>query len=155
MPEPGTPTAVALDAIEHFVEARLLCQALQFRREILLERLAAPLSLPLKRSVDIGWEITNEHVCHACIMKSYWVPGQAVSRDEGEQTTMELARVRIATTQQLSSRLAPAAASTVVRSTPPSSAPPTVVRSTRTAEPCASIRRGERLAGLRLGWLVP
>jgi hypothetical protein len=51
--------------------------------------------------VDIRWEITNEHVCHACIMLSYRVPGQAASRDEGEQTSMELAQVRIATTQQL------------------------------------------------------
>ena len=75
MPEPDTPTAVSLDAIEHVVEARLLCQALQLGREVLLKRLAAPLSLPLKRSVDIGWEITNEHVCHACIMLSYRVPG--------------------------------------------------------------------------------
>ena len=94
MPEPDTPTVVLLDAIEHFVKTRLLCQALQLGREIMLERLAAPLSPPLKRSVDIGWEITNEHVCHACIMISYWVPGQAVSRDKGEQTTMELAQVR-------------------------------------------------------------
>nr|MDA8207919.1 hypothetical protein [Actinomycetota bacterium] len=90
-----------LDPIEHFVETRLLCQALQLGREVLLKRLAAPLSPPLKRSVDIGWEITNEHVCHACIVISHWVAGQAVSWDEGEQTTTELARVRIATTQQL------------------------------------------------------
>jgi len=101
LPEPDTPTAVSLDAIEHFVETRLLCQALQFGSQILLKRLAAPLSPPLKRSVDIGWEITNEHVCHAFIMISYWVRGQAVSRDEDEQTTTELARVRITTTQQL------------------------------------------------------
>jgi hypothetical protein len=100
--EPDTPTAVSLDAIEHLVETRLLGQALQLGGEILLERLAAPLSPPLKRSVDIGWEITNENVCHAYIMISYWVRGQAVSRDEDEQTTTELARVRIATTQQLS-----------------------------------------------------
>ena len=93
MPEPDTPTAVSLDAIEHFVETRLLCQALQLGSEILLERLAALLSPPLKRSVDIGWEITNEHVCHAYMMISHRVPGQAVSRDEGEQTTMELAQV--------------------------------------------------------------
>ena len=103
MPKPDTPTAVSLDPIEHFVETRLLCQALQLGREVLLKRLAALLSPPLKRSVDIRWEITNEHVCHACIMLSYRVPGQAASRDEGEQTTMELAQVRIATTQQLSS----------------------------------------------------
>ncbi len=59
MPKPYTPTAVSLDAIEHFVKTRLLCQALQLGREILLKRLAALLSPPLKRSVDIGWEITN------------------------------------------------------------------------------------------------
>ena len=99
MPEPDTPTAVSRDAIEHFVETRLLCQALQLGSEILLKRLAASLSPPLKRSVNIGWEITNEHVCHACIMISYRVPGQAVSRDEGEQTAMELTRVRIASGQ--------------------------------------------------------
>ena len=80
MPEPDTPTAVPLDPIEHFVETWLLCQALQLDREVLLKRLAALLSPPLKRSVDIGWEITNEHVCHACIMLSYRVPGQAASR---------------------------------------------------------------------------
>lgn len=93
MPEPDTPTAVSLDAIEHLVETRLLCQALQLGGEILLERLAAPLCPPLQRSVDIGWEITNEHVCHAIILISYWVPGQAVARDEDEQTTTEFARV--------------------------------------------------------------
>jgi hypothetical protein len=58
LPEPDTPAAVSLDAIEHFVETRLLCQALQFGREILLERLAAPLSPPLKRSVDTYSPIT-------------------------------------------------------------------------------------------------
>ena len=79
MAEPDTPTAVSLDAIEHFVETRLLCQALQLGREILLKRPAAPLSPPLKRSADIGWEITNEQVCRACIMISHWVVGQAVS----------------------------------------------------------------------------
>ncbi len=101
MPEPDTPTAVSLDAIEHLVETRLLGQALQLGGEILLERLAAPLSPPLKRSVDIGWEVTNEHACHAYTMVSYRVPDEALSRDEDEQTTMEFARVRIATAQQL------------------------------------------------------
>jgi len=102
LPEPDTPTAVSLDAIEHFVETRLLCQALQLGHEILLKGLAALLSPPLKRSVDIGWETTNEHVCHACIMISHRVAGQAVSWDEGEQTAMEFAQVRVATTQQIS-----------------------------------------------------
>lgn len=87
MPEPDTPTAASLDAIEHFIETRLLCQALQLGREILLKRLAAPLSPPLKRSVDVGWEITNEDVCHACNMIAHWLAGQVVSRDESEQTT--------------------------------------------------------------------
>jgi hypothetical protein len=69
--EPDTPTAVSLDAIEHFVETRLLCQALQLGREVLLERLTAPLSPPLKCSVDVGREITNEDVYHAFIMISH------------------------------------------------------------------------------------
>jgi hypothetical protein len=76
--EPDTPTAASLDAIEHVVESRLLCQAFQLGKEILLERLAAPLGPPLKRSVDIGWEITNEDVDHACVVISFRVLGQAV-----------------------------------------------------------------------------
>jgi hypothetical protein len=52
--------------------------------------------------VDIGWEIANKHVCHAYIMISPWGPRRAVSRDKDRQTTMELARVCTATTQQLS-----------------------------------------------------
>jgi hypothetical protein len=76
LPEPDTPTAMPLDAIEHLLETRLLCQALQLGREVLLERLAAPLGPPLERSVDLGWKITNEHVCHAFNMKASRDPGQ-------------------------------------------------------------------------------
>ena len=59
---------------------------------------------PLAHTVDVSssphYPVFRTH--HAYIMISPWGPRRAVSRDKDRQTTMELARVCTATTQQLS-----------------------------------------------------
>jgi hypothetical protein len=70
-------TSAALDAIQHLIHTWALRQPAQLTREELLQRLAAPLSPPLKSGMNILRNITDQQVRHAYIMLSLALPGKA------------------------------------------------------------------------------
>ena len=63
-------TAVALDAIQYLINSRPLRQPAQLTRQVLLQRLAAPLSPALQSGVHVVGDITYQQVRHAYIMLS-------------------------------------------------------------------------------------
>lgn len=65
---PAAPAAAY--PVEHFINARPLCQPPQLAREELLQRLAAPLSPALQGSVNLLGNVSYEQVRHAYIMLS-------------------------------------------------------------------------------------
>jgi len=71
LPQAHPASSTALDAIQHLINARAFRQPAQLTREELLERLAAPLSPPLKSGVHILGNITDQQVRHAYIMLSF------------------------------------------------------------------------------------
>lgn len=70
MAQADRATPASVDSIEDFVEGRPLCESLQFRSQVLLQRLPTLFSSPLERGVDVFREISYQNVHHACIMLS-------------------------------------------------------------------------------------
>lgn len=70
-------TSAALDAIQHLIHTWALRQPAQLTGKELLQRLAAPLSPPLKSGMNILRNITDQQVRHAYIMLSLALPGKA------------------------------------------------------------------------------
>jgi hypothetical protein len=72
-------TSAALDAIQHLIHTWALRQPAQLTGKELLQRLAAPLSPPLKSGMNILRNITDQQVRHAYIMLSLALPGKAAA----------------------------------------------------------------------------
>jgi hypothetical protein len=70
LPQAHPATAVALDAIQYLINSRPLRQPAQLTRQVLLQRLAAPLSPALQSGVYVVGDITYQQVRHAYIMLS-------------------------------------------------------------------------------------
>ena len=56
------------DPLEDLGGGRRLRNAREFGREKLLKRLTCGFGAALEARVDVGWEVSNQHVRHACIM---------------------------------------------------------------------------------------
>ena len=65
LPQAHPATAVALDAIQYLINSRPLRQPAQLTRQILLQRLAAPLGPALQSSVHVVGDITSAAGCRA------------------------------------------------------------------------------------------
>jgi hypothetical protein len=76
LPQAHPATAVALDAIQYLINSRPLRQPAQLTRQVLLQRLAAPLGPALQSSVHVVGDITYQQVRHAYIMLSPWAAAQ-------------------------------------------------------------------------------
>ena len=76
LPQAHPATAVALDAIQYLINSRPLRQPAQLTRQVLLQRLAAPLSPALQSGVYVVGDITYQQVRHAYIMLSPWAAAQ-------------------------------------------------------------------------------
>jgi hypothetical protein len=70
-------SSAALDAIQHLIDTWALRQPAQLTGKELLQRLAAPLSPPLKSGMNILRNVTDQQVRHAYIMLSLALPGKA------------------------------------------------------------------------------
>lgn len=68
--ESDPSAASTSDAIEDVVERGGAGEASQFAREVLLQRLSFRPGAPLQVCVDILWEISHQHIRHACILLS-------------------------------------------------------------------------------------
>lgn len=68
--ESDPSAASTSDAIEDVVERGGAGEASQFAREVLLQRLSFRPGAPLQVCVDILWEISDQHIRHACILLS-------------------------------------------------------------------------------------
>jgi hypothetical protein len=84
LPQAHPAAATALDAIQHLIHTGPLRQPAQLTGKELLQRLAAPLSPPLKSGMNVLGDITDQQVRHAYIMLSF-----ALSRKQrkAQQTT--------------------------------------------------------------------
>jgi len=66
--KPDSAAVACLDIVEHVPQLVPFGEVAQFHRQILLQRLVAPLGLSLKGSMDVLGEIADQNIRLACIL---------------------------------------------------------------------------------------